>query len=103
MRRRVPLLVLIYVTLDFANPLMPGAVSFEGGSVEVVPGDRTARVGVSAMPAAVSSDTANMTPGERPVVRLAPVPVSSRQQPFRLARRLASEPSEAPAPSPEDH
>jgi hypothetical protein len=103
MRRRVPLLVLIYVTLDFANPLMPGAVSFEGGSVEVVPGDRTARVGVSAMPTTVSTDTTSMTPGARPVVRLAPVLVPSRQRLLRLARRLAPEPSRAPAPSPEDH
>ena len=43
MRRHVPLLLLLYVTLDFANPLMPGAVRFEAGSIEVVPGDRAAR------------------------------------------------------------
>ena len=47
--RRLPLLLLLYVTLDFANPLMPGAVSFEAGSIEVVQGDRTAR---AARPAA---------------------------------------------------
>jgi hypothetical protein len=37
---RVSILVLVYVTLDFANPLMPGAVSFDRGSVEIVQGDR---------------------------------------------------------------
>jgi hypothetical protein len=37
---RVSLLLLVYLTLDFANPLMPGAVQFHGGSVEVVQADR---------------------------------------------------------------
>ena len=43
MRRHLPLLLLVYVTLDFGNPLMPGAVRFEAGSIEVVQADRTAR------------------------------------------------------------
>jgi hypothetical protein len=38
--RRVALLLLVYVTLDFANPLMPGAVRFDDGSVDVVHADR---------------------------------------------------------------
>ncbi len=48
--RRLPLLLLLYVTLDFANPLMPGAVRFEAGAVEVVQADRTARAAAAAMP-----------------------------------------------------
>jgi hypothetical protein len=103
MRRRLPLLVLLYITLDFANPLMPGAVRFERGSVEVVQGDRTVRVGASTIPGPVLSQTATLRPSERPAVRLAAVPVSSRQHPLRLARRLGPEPSQAPAPSAEDH
>lgn len=35
MLRHLPLLLLLYVMLDFANPLMPGAVRFEAGSIEV--------------------------------------------------------------------
>jgi hypothetical protein len=37
---RMSLLLLVYLTLDFANPLMPGAVQFEEGSVQVVQADR---------------------------------------------------------------
>jgi len=38
--RRFSLLLLLYVSLDVANPLMPGAVQFVDGSVEVVQADR---------------------------------------------------------------
>jgi len=36
--RRVTLLVVIYLALDFANPMMPGAVQLVGGSLETVTG-----------------------------------------------------------------
>jgi hypothetical protein len=36
--RRIALLVLIYVALDFGNPLMPGAVHLVEGSLETVAG-----------------------------------------------------------------
>ena len=36
--RRVTLLVVIYLTLDFANPMIPGAVQLIGGSLETVAG-----------------------------------------------------------------
>jgi len=36
--RRVTLLVAIYLTLDFANPMMPGAVQLVGGSLETIAG-----------------------------------------------------------------
>ena len=36
--RRVTLLVVIYLALDFANPMMPGAVQIVGGSLETVAG-----------------------------------------------------------------
>jgi hypothetical protein len=38
--RRLALLLFVYVTLDFANPLMPGAVRFDGGSVDAIRADR---------------------------------------------------------------
>jgi hypothetical protein len=37
---RLALPVLLYVALDFANPLVSGAVSFVGGTIEVVRADR---------------------------------------------------------------
>ena len=36
--RRVTLLVAIYLALDFANPMMPGAVQLVGGFLETVAG-----------------------------------------------------------------
>jgi len=36
--RRVALLVVIYLALDFANPMMPGAVQLVEGSIEMVAG-----------------------------------------------------------------
>jgi hypothetical protein len=36
--RRVTLLVVIYLALDFANPMMPGAVQLVEESIEIVPG-----------------------------------------------------------------
>jgi hypothetical protein len=41
---RLPVVLLLYVAVDFANPLMPGAVSFTDGSIEIVHAER-ARVG----------------------------------------------------------
>src|SRR5262245_59253547 len=51
MRVHLPALLLLYVSLDFANPLMPGAVRFEAGSIEVVQADRTARAARAVPPA----------------------------------------------------
>jgi hypothetical protein len=41
--RRFLLLLLLYVAADFANPLMPGAVRFDAGEINVVQGDRSVR------------------------------------------------------------
>ena len=38
---RGSLLLLVYVALDFANPLMPGAVSYPNGSVQAVHVERS--------------------------------------------------------------
>ena len=100
MRRRLPLLVLLYVTLDFANPLMPGAVRFESGCVEVVQGDRTAR----SEPLAIAGPA--LVPIESPAVvdiaRLAPV-LPSLPWRLRPVRRSVSERSPTPPAPGEDH
>jgi hypothetical protein len=100
MVRRVPaLLFLLYVALDFANPLMPGAVNFDAEtSVEAARLERvrSCRVAEVAMPAA----------GPPPVVPgLAPAPEShpARPAPPRPTRRLAAPPRSGPtaeSPSP---
>ena len=38
--RRLALLLFVYVSLEFANPFMPGAVTFEGGSMETAKVER---------------------------------------------------------------
>jgi hypothetical protein len=40
--QRLALALLLYLAADFANPLMPGAVSFPDGAVVAVHGDRLA-------------------------------------------------------------
>lgn len=105
-RRQFFLLVLAYVTLDFANPLMPGAVTFSAGSAEVVQADRTARMArpeaaQARLPAALPTWTA--TPGDaqpaRPVPASSPAPVITG----RSARRTPPPSDFAPLPPSEDH
>jgi hypothetical protein len=104
--RRFPLLLLLYVTMDFANPLMPGAVSFQAGSIEVVQGDRMAR---AARPVAAPASL----PAEFPIWGAVPMgdtlarPVSLPSSPSsRVLRAVRRAPpqhfSAAPSPS-EDH
>jgi hypothetical protein len=80
MWRRIPLLVLLYMTLDFANPLMPGAVRFEAGAVESVQADRVTRVAVVVMPAPCAPRTENLLPPDE--VRL-PLPAPAIPHPAR--------------------
>jgi hypothetical protein len=104
--RRLPLLLLLYVTLDFANPLMRGAVSFEAGSIEVVQGDRTAR---AARPAAAPADLVTefpswgVVPMDATLARPASLPLRPPSRAFRAVRRAPPRHfSTAPSP-PEDH
>jgi hypothetical protein len=103
MWRGVPLLVLLYVTLDFANPLMPGAVRFESGRIEVVQADRSARIDAAIAPA----------PETRPIVsppvaeaslRPAPVAAMLSRSPRRVARQLTPpRRPDPPSSATEDH
>jgi hypothetical protein len=54
--------LLLYVAADFANPLMPGAVRFDAGTIEVVDADRIVRP---------------VRPGSDPVHLVVAVPVRS--------------------------
>jgi hypothetical protein len=101
--RGAALLLLVYVTLDFANPLMPGAVRFEDGSVHVVHADRT-------RPLMPSVPVALVPTSEALVDRPADIQDSSRLrllgEPRRRAIhrvRSAPSPSSDPAVPSEDH
>jgi hypothetical protein len=100
---RLTLLLLVYVTLDFTNPLMPGAVRFEGGSVDAVHADRVrpvtpaVPVSVHALPETVFDHMAHLRVPERP----SPIPEPRRHAVTRIRRAPLSS-SDPPAVS-EDH
>jgi len=98
--RLLSLLVVGYVLLDIANPLMPGVVQLVHGKIQVVEADR-ARAG----------DDVHI-PAALPPARLTPSPVPApsprpRRQPARgplCRRRLqAKRPRPARPPAGEDH
>lgn len=101
--RRLALLLVVYLTLDFANPLMPGAVRFEGGSVEAVRADRarpvTPAVPVSLHPSPepVIDRVAHVRAHDRP----SPIPEPPRHAVTRIRRAPAAS-ADPPAVS-EDH
>lgn len=86
--RRVTLLVAIYLALDFANPMMPGAVQIVEGSLAMVAGVQ-ARIGETPVVAVtmascyLSSDLPQLEPSRRRALRRVvsispPVPVFFR-------------------------
>lgn len=100
--RRLALLLLLYVSLDVANPLMPGAVQFVDGSVEVVQGDR-ARPGSLCAPGLL----VRLPTLERPRVAVQTLPrscpVSAGPRQALLPVRRPPDASSAPPSSAEDH
>jgi hypothetical protein len=106
MRRLLPLL-LLYVTADFANPLMPGAVRFVAGELDVVHADRGGRPAkpegdparlVAVVPArrALLETTALDRPAPRP-------PLASLVLALRTGRRTPPQHVVLPPSSPDDH
>jgi hypothetical protein len=100
---RLALLLLVYVTLDFANPFMPGAVSFDGGSVDAVRADR-ARPLTPAVPVDLaSSSEAGIDPVARVRASVRPGPIPEpRHHAVTRIRRAPPSSSDPPAAS-EDH
>lgn len=100
--RRVTLLVLIYLALDFANPMMPGAVQLVGGSFETVAGcqARSAEVPTPAV-AVVPRDRSNIVPQRELTPR-----ALARAVPFSPSApvlfRTSFEPRSTPASSSDD-
>ena len=85
--RRITLLVAIYLALDFANPMMPGAVQLVGGCLETVAGcqarsGETPVVALMVVPRHLSPDLPQREPAFRARYRVVsdspPVPVLFR-------------------------
>jgi hypothetical protein len=99
--RRVTLLVLIYLALDFANPMMPGAVQLVGGSLETVAGCQARGAEVPA-PAVtmVRRDLSTVVPEREPILPAEHVVSAS---PLALVLfRAPFEPRSTPASSSDD-
>jgi hypothetical protein len=100
---RLAPLLLVYVTLDFANPLMPGAVRFDGGSVDAVHADRphplTPMAPVDLVP--TPENVVDRAPRVQASGRPSLVPERRRRAVARI-RRAPPSPSHPTAPS-EDH
>lgn len=102
--RRLLLLFAVYVTLDVANPLMPGAVRFEEGAIRAVQADRPSRPLLPVVPAVrtgqplrPAAPLAEVTPATPSFAR--PIPAA----PSRLVRRVGPSRRDAPPPPAEDH
>ena len=100
--RRVTLLVAVYLALDFANPMMPGAVQLVGGSLETVAGCQ-ARSGeapalaVTMVPCHLWPDLPQREPSVRARLR-----VVSASPPAPVQFRAPLEPRSTPASSSDD-
>ena len=100
--RRVTLLVALYLALDFANPMMPGAVQIVGGSLETVAGCQ-ARSGeapvlaVTMVPCHLSLDLPQQEAALRAQSR-----VVSASPPVPVLFRASLEPRSTPASSTDD-
>jgi hypothetical protein len=95
------MLLLLYVSLDFTNPLMPGAVRFVDGAVDVVSADR-ARDGDPGPRTALAACPAPPDPAApRPIERTRPLAARRDRPPaapVRRARVFAPDPPAAAAP-----
>ena len=98
---RVALLVLTYLALDFANPMMPGAVQLVDGSLEAV-------AGCQARSAEDPALATTQVPSYRSTAvarRQAPLPAGravSASPPAPVVFRAPVEPHSAPASSSDD-
>jgi hypothetical protein len=104
MRPRLPFVfLLLYVLLDFSNPLMPGAVNFDAdGSIEGVPHHRS---GVSTRVAVSSPAKRDVRPSDS-VVRRVNRPGPVRPAPIEWildARHAQATATDLPASPTEDH
>ncbi len=98
------MLLLLSVTLDFANPLLPGAVRFEAGAVESVQGDRTTRVQAPTIPGPERRPAFIVPPAV--VARVWPVPAARvpTRSPRRDARKVTPpRRADLPSSTTEDH
>jgi hypothetical protein len=99
--RRIALLVVLYLALDFANPMMPGAVQLVEGCLEAVSGCQSRGAEVPA-PALTMVPRDCWTVAARREPTLPAGRVIAAAPPAPLLIRASSEPRCTPASSPDD-
>ena len=99
---RLSVLLILYVAADFANPLMPGAVTFLDGSVQGVHVERTRFTEVSpATPASAPRERIEVLRPTRHV--LPPMPIAPMAGVWLVPIRHALLVASASSPPSEDH
>ena len=99
---RLSVLLILYVAADFANPLMPGAVSYPNGSVEAVHVERSRTTDVlPGVPVVASFERIALTDLLRYPTRLTPSRPATGLRLIPVRRALLTRPDSPP--SSEDH
>ena len=99
--RRLALVLLLYTAMDFANPLMAGAVTFTDGTITVVQADRSAAVEIA--PVGVADDQRRSV---EPQTWRLPAPVEGGHRAHRrspVCRSALPRPEPPSNPTSEDH
>jgi hypothetical protein len=97
--RQLALLLVLYVSAEFSNPLMPGAFTFDGGSIDAAKAERP-RPDAPAAPRAMH---------EMPALSVVPKPpqaptrmVTAPRRDVRIARPMLPAPNDSGS-STDDH
>lgn len=94
---------MVYFAVDFANPLMPGAVWFEDGSVQIVEADRTRTTDhVEWIDVLPTPDWVVDRPDEAQTFGCVKPTINRQKRAVMHVRRVPASPPDPAAPS-EDH
>jgi hypothetical protein len=96
--RQLALLLVLYVSAEFSNPLMPGAVTFDGGSMETAKTQRHRPDPPGALHATYEMPALSAVP-EQPAVPIRVVAAPRRD--VRIVRQMVS--PRDPASPTDDH
>ena len=100
LRRRLTVLLFVYIALEFANPCMPGAVTFEGGAMDAATVDWHRPAASAPLPA--SASPTGQVPTVVPTLPSPPVRISAApRRPIPTAPRVAT-PLEPASPAVDD-
>ena len=100
--RRLTLLVAMYLALDFANPMMPGAVQLVGGSLETVAGCQARGAEAPVLAVAMGPLHLSLDLFQPEAALRVPARIVSASPPVPVLIRASLEPRSTPASSSDD-